>query len=75
MGEEKILELEKRTETEEGEEKLRTISGDLVGAMGRCRSYLRQSEPLPQFTNSELRIRVFFFVFSTLIALSIGSFG
>ena len=49
----------KRTENKEGEEESRTISGDLFGAMGRCRSYLRQSEPLPQFTNSKLRIRVF----------------
>ena len=44
---------------------------DLVGAMGRCRSYLRESELLPQFIDSELRIRVFF-VFFPLIALSIA---
>ena len=48
----------------EGKEELRTILEDLLGAMGRCRSYLRESELLPQFTDSELRIRVFFFFFS-----------
>ena len=55
----------------EGKEELRTILEDLLGAMGRCRSYLRESELLPQFIDSELRIRVFF-VFSPLIALSIA---